>query len=116
MAAIFYVSSLPNPVPGLIETAGDKGLHLVAYAGLAFLCGRGVAEEGAGRRLTCLLAFAIAAVYGATDEWHQSFVPGRGPDAYDWAADAAGAVIGAMVHAVLAPAGKLRWASTTARI
>jgi VanZ family protein len=40
------------------------------------------------------LAAAITIVYGVTDEFHQSFVPGRSADAYDLAADAAGALAG----------------------
>jgi VanZ family protein len=35
-------------------------------------------------------------LYGASDEWHQSFVPGRYPAVSDWLADAAGIVIGYM--------------------
>ena len=101
MAAIFYVSSLPNPVPELVQTAGDKTLHLLAYAGLAFLCARAIGDEQAGWRLTLLLAFAIATVYGATDEWHQMYVPGRGPSVYDWLADMAGSGAGAAIHAAI---------------
>jgi VanZ family protein len=106
MAAIFYVSSLPNPVPGLVQTAGDKTLHALAYAGLAFLCGRAIGEEGAGWRSTLLLAFVVAAVYGATDEWHQMYVPGRGPSVYDWLADAGGSGAGAAIHAARALIGR----------
>ena len=114
MAAIFYVSSLPNPVPELIETAGDKTLHVLAYAGLAFLCGRAIGEEGAGWRATLLLAFAVATVYGATDEWHQMYVPGRGPSLYDWLADAGGSGAGAAIHA-LAVIGRPRPLSASAQ-
>lgn len=34
----------------------------------------------------------FCAVYGALDEWHQSFVPGRDADFLDWTADVAGAI------------------------
>ena len=41
------------------------------------------------------LAAALAAVYGVSDELHQSFVPGRTADGADVVADAVGAVLGA---------------------
>jgi VanZ family protein len=114
MAAIFYLSSLPNPLPGLRDAAGDKSLHALAYAGLAFLCSRAIAEEGLGWRMTLLLACVVATVYGASDEWHQSYVPGRGADLYDWFADAAGAAAGAGIHAVMAVICRIRPLQTSA--
>jgi len=36
------------------------------------------------------LAFAIAFLYGVSDEIHQYFVPGRHPDVLDVVADASG--------------------------
>ena len=38
-----------------------------------------------------VLAWAITTAYGATDEWHQSFTPGRSPELRDVRNDAAGA-------------------------
>ena len=94
MAAIFYVSGLSfAPLPAQVS---DKTGHSVAYAGLALLCVRAV-----GRRLPCrvvlrvaTLALAIAAAYGAFDELHQWFVPGRSADVFDLFADVRGALIG----------------------
>ena len=42
-------------------------------------------------------AVLLAVVYGATDEWHQSFVPGRTPELRDLFADAVGSAFGASV-------------------
>ena len=36
----------------------------------------------------------MGALYGGSDEWHQSFVPGRSPTLGDWVADVAGVVLG----------------------
>jgi VanZ family protein len=59
------------------------------------------------------IAAVIAAAYGATDEWHQSLVPGRTADRFDWAADAIGAILGA-AGAVLALRGRTARASIRA--
>jgi VanZ family protein len=45
------------------------------------------------RPRAALAAAIIAAAYGATDEFHQWFVPGREMSIYDWVADAAGAFV-----------------------
>jgi VanZ family protein len=38
-----------------------------------------------------LLSVVFCSLYGATDEWHQSFVVGRNSDVFDWLADTVGA-------------------------
>jgi VanZ family protein len=35
----------------------------------------------------------VVSAFGASDEWHQSFVPGRFTDFWDWLADTLGAAI-----------------------
>ena len=93
MAAIFYVSSLTNPP---VPANTDKPLHWLAYLGLAVVVVRALAG-GLPRRISfgiAAAAIAITIVYGATDEVHQLFVPGRTGDVYDLMADAAGALAG----------------------
>lgn len=91
MAAIFAVQSMPQPPapPGL----DDKTQHFLAYGGLGLVTlratsGGAVAGLGVGSALT---AWAITTLYGGSDEYHQSFVPGRSPDVFDLFADAIGA-------------------------
>lgn len=91
MAAIFAVSAMPEPPspPGL----DDKTQHFAAYAGLGVVtlratAGGTLAGLGPG---PALAAWAIAVAYGASDEYHQSFVPGRTQDVLDLRADAIGA-------------------------
>jgi len=97
MAAIFYVSSLHQaPLP---PGVGDKPAHATAYLGLAFVIARALAG-GLPPRLTwrqALTGFAIAVVYGASDEFHQLFVAGRDADVLDLRADAIGAAIAMVV-------------------
>jgi VanZ family protein len=99
---IFYLSSLPHPedkLPNfLFEQLGDKLLHAVEYAVLAFLCYRAF-RHAAGPRAASkalILAIGAASLYGMTDEVHQAFVPLRESSWSDWIADTAGAVAGAV--------------------
>jgi VanZ family protein len=90
---IFVLSSQPTlPSTGQVT---DKQAHAFTYGVLALLCLMGLTRwrwrSVAGARL--LGAFALAAMYGVSDELHQAFVPGRSPDVGDVTADAAGAAI-----------------------
>ncbi len=101
--AIFWASSRPNPFPFLPSglLSADKLLHAGAYAVLAALV-LGAVASGRRRALgAILLAAGLATAYGATDEWHQARVPSRQADPNDLAADAAGALAGATVAAVI---------------
>ena len=42
-----------------------------------------------------ILAMVWASLYGASDEFHQSFVPGRHVEIADWLADTLGGGVGA---------------------
>jgi VanZ family protein len=97
MAAIFTASSLPDPPkPSQVP---DASLHALGYFVLCALLIRACAGgEWRGVTLARLsLAWAMTVIYGASDEWHQSFVPGRTPDLYDIAADAIGALCAVVV-------------------
>jgi VanZ family protein len=90
-ALIFGLSAQPSlPSPNHIN---DKEAHAFTYGVLALLLLMGQAgwqwRRVAG--VSLLAAFGIAVLYGVSDEFHQSFVPGRTPDVADVAADAAGA-------------------------
>lgn len=93
MALIFYLSSNPAPLPDLTRHVWDKLLHATEYAVLAVLFYRAFRGEGLGWAQAALLALLASSVYGATDEWHQAFVPPRTSDVRDWMADTLGAAI-----------------------
>jgi VanZ family protein len=53
------------------------------------------------RKIALAAALAIA-LFGAADEYHQTFTPNRsGADVFDWIADALGAVAGAALTALV---------------
>ncbi len=95
-AVIFYASHqsrLPVALPPIPQV--DKVIHAGIYALLAGLLARSLLALGLSARRALWVAVLVASVYGASDEWHQSFVPGRDPDPRDWAADTGGAAVGA---------------------
>ena len=99
MAVIFGISSLPNPLPQVTARVSDRLLHVVEYGVLAALFARALTREGAGGRTTILAAIVMTSLYGASDEYHQAFVPGRISDVRDWIADTIGGVAGALAFA-----------------
>jgi len=103
-AVLFALSAQPNPLPFLPPELflQDKLLHGLAYTVLGALLVPGFRGAGWSARSAVLLAVALASVYGATDEFHQSFVPGRNADVLDWVADTLGAALGAAAATTLA--------------
>ena len=96
---IFTGTHVPiRHVPGM-EHNGDKILHFVAYAGLAWLLGVWFWARGRSGWRTALAVFAVAAVYGGLDELLQIPV-GRNADVADWLADCGGAAAGLVVLAL----------------
>lgn len=98
MAVIFTLSAMSAP-PQPVQVS-DKTEHFVGYGVLGAVTLRATAG-GALSGLSggaAAAAWTIATLYGASDEFHQSFVPGRTPDLYDLLADATGAAgaIGAL--------------------
>jgi VanZ family protein len=86
---IFWASSrstLAEPELGIANL--DKLEHFSVYGLLATL----LVRLGRGSRAVWL-ALLAASLYGASDEWHQSFVPGRTCDVFDWLADTTGAAL-----------------------
>jgi VanZ family protein len=68
--------------------------HLLTFGTLAGLL---LFAFGGIRRPTLRdlgLAFVLTALYGVSDEWHQSMVPTRSARVEDWLIDVAGALIG----------------------
>ena len=104
MGLIFFLShqsTLPEPL-GLSAQLTSIAGHFLVYAVLAALLwwALGLLELSPGRRLA--LAFLGAMLYGMSDEWHQSFVPGRDPAAFDLVIDALGALTSlALLHLLL---------------
>lgn len=98
MAAIFAASSLTD-VPGLPGGLSSYTGHFVGYALLGALALRGFARARWGGVANAPAAWAVvvSSAYGITDEFHQSFVPGRQASVEDWVADTLGALTGVLL-------------------
>ena len=96
MAMLFVFSSF-STLPSLPGDVSYEQVHVAAYAGLAAVTLRALAE-GRWRQVTVAVACGavlMSSAYGATDEYHQRFVPGRDSSRIDLLADAIGSTVGA---------------------
>ena len=112
MVAIFVLSS-QSGLRVSDDAAVDKPLRVAAHLGsYALLAGLLLLALDRGARPTLrgvAVAFAVAALYGVSDEVHQSLVPDRTGRVGDVFVDALGAAIGVAVAAlILASSPRLR--------
>ncbi|MGE5692433.1 MAG: VanZ family protein [Candidatus Zixiibacteriota bacterium] len=90
---IFGLSSIESAsLPSLRFAWSDKFIHLGEYGLFGFLFARLFVQLG--WKHPYLWAALIASFYGATDEIHQFYVPGRTMEVYDWVADTLGGLLG----------------------
>ena len=96
MMAVLFAASSASDTSAVPRVLSDKVLHLGTYAALGLTVYRALADARFERltpgRAVAAVFFCI--LYGVSDEFHQSFVPGRTPDAMDLVADGVGAAIG----------------------
>jgi len=101
VAATIVWLSAQSQYPGGIELPSplDKFAHATVFGALAWFLDLALQHNRPDlpfyRRH--LFVFAVVAFWGATDEWHQSFVPGRSCEFGDWLADAIGGGLGLML-------------------
>jgi len=97
-AAIFTQSGHSGPDLPAIPFA-DKVAHAAIYALLCVLVYRAMRNHRLGRHpIRCaVVSIVLTALYGLSDEWHQSMVPERQAEALDALANLAGAIGGAWV-------------------
>jgi VanZ family protein len=96
MALIFIVSGTPSeeiPKIGSWDSLIKKGGHMAAYALLAILWFRAL-ESSMSARKAFWLALGLAFLYAISDEYHQTFVPGRNGTGQDVLIDTVGAWMG----------------------
>ncbi len=106
MAASWILSSQERvPMPGFQHS--DKLVHFICFGALAMSWSLWFsrhswlkAPRGTPWR-NAALCVLLTSTYGAIDEIHQSFTPGRCAGVDDWIADSLGAIIGAAICVLL---------------
>ena len=92
---IFVLSSEPNlPAPPgpLLDTLLKKTCHVLTYGVLAWLFWRALCQYADGSPLLRVVSVGLTVLYGISDEYHQTFVPGRYGRLWDVVIDGGGAV------------------------
>ncbi len=110
MAVIFVSSSLPQDVfPKVNSWIWAKLVHLVYFGVLALLVQRALLSQEKYRLLlkyVQLISIFFAVFYGASDEIHQLFTPGRHAQITDVLIDGFGAslfILGSIAYRTLVP-------------
>ena len=101
MIVLFMLSTLPGNDPFLNSVhLSDKAEHFIAYfvLGITF-CIWIPSKTWFKRTLICgIFVVLLCTIFGASDEYHQTFVPGRSGDLYDLAVDSTGGVVAAFTY------------------
>ena len=104
MSFLFYLSHQAAPLERVASDIDPFLAHVAVYSILAFLLHAALAgyHSAAPRWVPVSIAFALAVLYGVSDEIHQAYVPGRVASELDLVADGIGAVIGVSLESLAA--------------
>ncbi len=98
MVVIFYLSAQPDLSSGLgiVDLVGRKVVHAAEYALLCALWWRAL-RPTAPSTVALAASLTVSIAYAASDELHQSFIPGRTGTPIDVSIDAVGAGLAALI-------------------
>ena len=98
MGVIFTGSSIAN-IPRVGGTLFDglvhRAVHVLEFAVLGALLLRATSKERPITKREVIITLIVVALYGASDEFHQRYTPGRSSDGISVVFDVAGGAIGA---------------------
>ncbi len=97
MGVIFIgssIGSMPKVGGRATDAIVHRTAHLIEFAMLGWLLLRALSDGRLPERRTFIIALIIVTLYGASDEFHQRFTPGRSSELSAVAFDAVGGLIG----------------------
>ena len=103
---VFVTARIPPPY----WTWFDVNTNIAGYVPLGFLLALGFARDGMRARWTLLVATVLGSLLSLSMEFLQIYLPRRVPSNMDWALNAAGTLVGALLAMLLERLGILqRW-------
>jgi len=100
LVVLLCASSQAGIMPPMYFTWQDKVEHASYFCagGLCFYFALRYGSPQMSVKAVCIATVLFCSLIGVSDEWHQSFVPGRsGNDVWDWTADTIGGLLAAML-------------------
>lgn len=94
VATLIVIASGRSAVASPDIVGIDKVAHFFVFGLLATLVARNGFVPG-----RAWVAVVLVSLFGITDEWHQSFTPGRSVQVADWVADTLGAAVAVACYA-----------------
>ena len=101
MFALFIQSSIGTiEIPDIGVTWLDKILHFIVFGILGLLTARGFRHSTSTRLRSQFMSLSIiiCILYGASDEIHQLWIPGRFASFWDWIADILGIITFILIY------------------
>jgi len=101
MVVIFIgssIGSLPRVGGKATDGVAHRVAHLIEFAVLGTLTLRAVSKDRPITKREVIIAVIVVALYGASDEFHQRFTPGRSSEGIAVVFDVAGGIVGAWVY------------------
>lgn len=114
-----YIYSVYERITGGVKTEEEKldaletldhivrkGAHITEFAMLAAALAWPLRKSGLKGYRLAVASVGLAAIYAMTDEFHQTFVPGRSGELKDVGIDTVGALIGYSIFSLIRRIGK----------
>ena len=101
---VIYNASLPSRIPAGLGNL-DKIIHFIYYIPGGFLAFMYIRAFG---QISLLASFLLALSVSITDEFIQSFIPGRQADFFDIVADTFGIILGIYLGIIREKSNQIR--------
>jgi VanZ family protein len=92
------IGSLPRVGGKVTDGMAHRVAHLIEFAVLGTLTLRAVSKGRPITKRELIITVIMVALYGASDEFHQRFTPGRSSEGIAVVFDVAGGLVGAWVY------------------
>jgi hypothetical protein len=92
------IGSLPRVGGKITDGMAHRVAHVLEFTVLGVLTLRALSKDKSLTKREIIMALIIVALYGASDEFHQRFTPGRSSEASAVLFDVAGGALGVWVY------------------